>query len=76
MTQALTADEVLRLPATTNLETAAAAFGIGRGTAYDLARKGEFPCRVIRAGRALRVASADIIRALGLEDRVPAASQG
>lgn len=76
MTQALTADEVLGLPATTDLETAAAAFGIGRTTAYDLARKGEFPCRVIKAGRLLRVASADIIRVLGLEDRLAVASQG
>ncbi|MDX3237182.1 helix-turn-helix domain-containing protein [Streptomyces sp. ME03-5709C] len=76
MTQALTADEVLDLPATTDLETAAAAFGIGRTTAYDLARRNEFPCRVIRAGRVLRVATADIIRTLGLEDRAAVASQG
>ncbi|MYX39080.1 MULTISPECIES: hypothetical protein [unclassified Streptomyces] len=76
MTQTLTADEVLRLPATTDLETAAAAFGIGRTTAYDLARKDQFPCKVIRAGRVLRVATADIIRALGLEHRVPVASPG
>ena len=61
MTQALTADEVLRLPATTDLETAASAFGIGRTTAYDLARRNEFPCRVIRAGRVLRVAERSLV---------------
>ncbi|MFD3456130.1 helix-turn-helix domain-containing protein [Streptomyces sp. NPDC058691] len=48
------------------METAAAAFGIGRTTAYDLARRGQFPCRVIRAGRLFRVNTSDRVKVLGI----------
>jgi hypothetical protein len=34
--------------------------------AYELARTGEFPCRIIRIGDLYRVATADLIRLLGL----------
>lgn len=43
-------DEFEALGVTTDLETAARALGVGRGTAYRLAQAGEFPCRVIRVG--------------------------
>jgi hypothetical protein len=46
--------------------TAAGALGIGRTKAYELARTGEFPCRIIRIGDLYRVATADLIRLLGL----------
>ncbi|WP_431969200.1 helix-turn-helix domain-containing protein [Actinacidiphila sp. bgisy160] len=77
MTHSVTTGDVLALPPTTDLETAAAAaaFGIGRTTAYDLARKGEFPCKVIRAGRRMRVVTADLVRVLGLDAAAPVASQ-
>ncbi len=42
--------------------TAARALGIGRTTAYGLAKKGEFPCKVIRYGDTYRVPTAEILR--------------
>jgi hypothetical protein len=62
----LTAAEIRSLPATIDLVTAGRVFGIGRTKAYQLARTGEFPCRVLRIGSSYRVATADLISALGL----------
>jgi hypothetical protein len=45
-----TVEDVQELGATTDLVTAAAILGIGRSTAYALARAGDFPAAVIRAG--------------------------
>ncbi|MET7694857.1 DNA-binding protein [Streptomyces sp. NPDC005483] len=74
--EALTVGDLLALPATVNVETAGRAFGIGRTTAYQLARTGKFPCQVVRAGRAFRVVTADLRRVLGVEqpnEQAPAA---
>jgi hypothetical protein len=73
----LTAAEIRSLPATIDLVTAGRVFGIGRTKAYQLARTGEFPCRVLRIGSSYRVATADLITALGLtSDRAcPCADQ-
>lgn len=49
---------------------AASVFSLGRSVAYDLARRGEFPCRVLRVGQALRCCSADLMRAVGLDPDV------
>ncbi len=49
--QAWTADAVRQLGMTTDVETAAAILGIGRTKAYQLAKSGEFPVRVLRIGR-------------------------
>ena len=38
--------------------TAARALGLGRTNAYDLARRQQFPCRIIRIGDTYRVPSA------------------
>jgi hypothetical protein len=46
--------------------TAARALGIGRTKAYELARSGEFLCRIIRIGDLYRVVTADLIRLLGM----------
>ncbi|KUN32579.1 integrase [Streptomyces corchorusii] len=62
--QALTTADLLDLPPTIDVETAARAFGIGRTLAYQLVRKGQFPCQVIPAGRAYRVVTADLRRVL------------
>jgi predicted DNA-binding transcriptional regulator AlpA len=67
----LTAEDVARLPAAVDVPTAARALGIGRTTGYALARAGDFPCRVIRVGRSLRVPTADLRRALGLDAGPP-----
>ncbi|MFJ3100408.1 DNA-binding protein [Streptomyces sp. NPDC086835] len=61
---ALTTRDLLDLPPTIDLETAGRAFGIGRTTAYSLARNGQFPCKVIRTGRLFRVVTADMHRVL------------
>ncbi|MEV6175288.1 DNA-binding protein [Streptomyces sp. NPDC051954] len=63
-THALTREELLALPASIDIVTAGRAFGVGRTTAYALARTGEFPCQVIRAGRAYRAITADLLRVL------------
>lgn len=60
----MTRDELLALPASVDIVTAGRAFGIGRTTAYSLARSGEFPCKVIRAGKAYRAITADLHRVL------------
>jgi hypothetical protein len=64
---AMTLDELLNLPVSTDLVTAGRAFGIGRTTSHELARRGEFPCRVLRCGNSYRVPRADLLRALGVE---------
>ncbi|MFD5724690.1 DNA-binding protein [Streptomyces sp. NPDC058368] len=61
---AMTRDELLALPASVDIVTAGRAFGIGRTTAYSLARSGKFPCQVIRAGKAYRAITADLHRVL------------
>ncbi|MET9818369.1 DNA-binding protein [Streptomyces sp. NPDC006355] len=67
--KALTVREVLDLPATVDVETAARALGFSRSYGYALARADQFPCRVIRAGRLFRVQTVDLRRVLGVEDR-------
>ena len=64
------------LPVSVDLVTAARAFGIGRSGAYDLHARGEFPCTVLKVGRRLVVPRAELLRALGMTDQVPAANAG
>ena len=64
--RALTLAEIAGLPAVTDLVTAGRALGIGRTRAYELARAGQFPCPVIRAGRTWRVPVAGLLALLGL----------
>ncbi len=64
---ALTRAELLALSATTDLATAAKALGIGRTTAYQLARAGDFPVPVLRLGARYRVVTSGLLAALGIE---------
>jgi len=66
MTRVLTLAELSALPAVTDLVTAGRALGLGRTKAYELARKGDFPCPVIRAGRTYLVPTAGLLALLGL----------
>ena len=66
MPQAMTREELLALPASTNLVTAARAFGIGKSKAYEMAASGEFPVKVLRVGQKFRVPKAAILEALGV----------
>jgi hypothetical protein len=67
MTAALTREELLALPAVTDLETAGRAYGLGRTTSQQLARNGKFPVPVLRLGTQWRVPTAPLLRALGLD---------
>jgi len=66
VTRVLTLAEVTALPAVTDLVTAGRALGLGRTRAYELARAGQFPCPVIRAGGSWRVPTAGLLTVLGL----------
>jgi len=66
-TRGLSAEEVRNLPVTIDLLTASRALGIGRTKAYQLARTGQFPCRVWRVGRSYRVRTTDLQTFLGME---------
>lgn len=58
-------DELLALPVSVDLVTAGRAVGMGRTLAYDLAKRGQFPVRVLKLGNAYRVPRADLLRYLG-----------
>jgi hypothetical protein len=51
---------------TTDLPTAAAVLGIGRTLAFDLARTGQFPVRLIRLGRRVLVPVPELLDFLGV----------
>jgi hypothetical protein len=61
----------LRASATVDLMTAAAALGLGRTKAYELARRDEFPCRVIRIGETYRVPTPGLLELLGVAPEEP-----
>lgn len=63
----LTKDDVLALPPSVDLPTACKALGIGKATGYRLVAAGDFPCPVVRLGKAIRVPAAGIHRVLGLD---------
>lgn len=68
--EGLTRAELLALPVTVDVGTAARALGLGRSTAYELARCGEFPYRVLRIRSTYRVPTAELLRVLGIEPEV------
>jgi excisionase family DNA binding protein len=52
----ITLDEIRSWPATVvDIPTAARALGISRSYAFELVRRGDFPCRCIRVGNRYRV---------------------
>lgn len=64
---ALTTAEVYALPAMPTLvPQAAAAVGVSRDTAYELASRDQFVVPVIKIGRSLKVRRADLLAFLGL----------
>jgi D-serine deaminase-like pyridoxal phosphate-dependent protein len=66
VTRGLTLAEVSALPAVIDLVTAGRALGLGRTKAYQLARAGQFPCPVIRAGKTYLVPVVGLLDLLGL----------
>ena len=61
----------LRTTATVDLMTAAAALGLGRTRAYELARRNQFPCRVIRIGDTYRIPTPGLLELLGVAPEEP-----
>lgn len=68
-----TYDEIRQWPAAVELVTAAQVFGIGRTLAYEMARDGTFPARVVKVGGQYRVATESILEVLNARE---APSQG
>ena len=65
--------ELFALPVSVPLVVAARAFGLARTKAHELARAGDFPCRVIRVGQRYRVPRSALLAALGYADPATAA---
>jgi predicted DNA-binding transcriptional regulator AlpA len=63
----MTLAELLAMPVMVDIGTASRALGLGRSTGYELARRGEFPCRVLHVGSSYRVPTAELLRILGLD---------
>ncbi len=75
MIKQMTVTELEALPVAVDIETAGRCFGIGRTTAHELARAGEFPCRVLRVGVKYRVPRSAIFEALGIDPAAASAGQ-
>ncbi|MFI7361737.1 hypothetical protein ACIBO4_06290 [Streptomyces sp. NPDC050149] len=58
--------ELLELPVAVDLETGNRALGLGRSKGYELAKRGQYPCKVLKLGNAYRVVTADLLALLGL----------
>ena len=52
------------LPVVIDVPTAAMVLGIGRTSAYELIRTGQFPTPVLRLGRLIRIPSAPLLALL------------
>jgi hypothetical protein len=67
----------LRSTATVDLMTAAQALGLGRTKAYELARRNEFPCKVLRIGENYRIPTPGLLELLGVHpEQRPASPPG
>jgi len=55
------------LPPTLDIPTAAKLLGLSRTKAYQLAKEGTFPCRVLRIGHSYRVPTQSLLRLLEAE---------
>jgi predicted DNA-binding transcriptional regulator AlpA len=67
VSRALSAAEVLALPAAVDLATAARALDLGRTSAYSMAKRGEFPVPLLRLGSQYRARRTDLLELLGIE---------
>ena len=63
----MTEAELHALPVSIDLTTAGRAFGLGRTKSFELAKQGQFPCRVICVGQKFRVPKSAILEALGID---------
>jgi predicted DNA-binding transcriptional regulator AlpA len=56
--------ELKELPPTLDVPTAARILGLSRTKAYQLAKTGDFPCRVLKIGHSYRVPTLGLLRLL------------
>ena len=63
----MTTEELLALPPTVDLVTAARALGISRNVAYGLAGRNEFPVPVLRLGCRYRIPTSGLLQLLGVK---------
>ena len=66
-TRTWTVEDVRALGVTTDVPTAGSVLGLGSTQSREMARRGEFPCRVLSLGRLRRVIVADLLTLLGLD---------
>lgn len=59
--------EIRAWPASVSIPLASTAFGFSRSHGFELAARGEFPAKVIRAGGRWLVVTASIVSALSAE---------
>jgi hypothetical protein len=76
MSTPITIGQLRAMPATVDLMTAASALGLGRTKAYELAKHGQFPCRVIRIGDTYRIPTAGLLDLLGISHTEPTGPPG
>jgi hypothetical protein len=62
-----TPERIKRLGMTTDVETAGAILGIGRTKAYELAKSGQFPTRILHIGRRYLIPVPALLRLLDAE---------
>lgn len=58
--------ELAQASATTDVPTAGKPFGLGTNASYEAVHRGDFPVRVLKIGRKLRVSTSDLLAALGI----------
>lgn len=54
-------EDLRQMPAVVDIVTAGQILGIGRTKAYELAKRDQFPCRVLRIGALYRVPTAELM---------------
>jgi excisionase family DNA binding protein len=64
--QTMRYEDLDTLPTVVSIMTAARALGLSRTYAYELAKRGDFPCRIIRIGATYRVPTAELRKLLGV----------
>lgn len=64
----MTNADLLALPPALDIPTAAEVLGVGRSSAYELVRRGEWPTPVLRLGRVIRVPKAPLLALLGISE--------
>lgn len=67
MTGTTTLDDIRNGPPTLGVAEAAPLLGISRSYAFELAKEGRFPCRLIPVGSRYRVVTSSLVGLLGTD---------